>query len=148
MFAKYQIGGAVILLIGLTFAACSTDESEDTAVSGRWYTAKQVERGNVLFQMHCANCHGDRAQGLVDEWRKTDADGNYPPPPLNGSAHAWHHALSVLELTIAEGGVALGGVMPGFAGTLNAEEARSTIAYFQSQWSDDIYVRWQEIDAD
>lgn len=43
----------------------------------------------------------------------------------------------------AEGGISLGGVMPGFAETLRAQEVRATIAYFQSFWPDDIYARWQ-----
>lgn len=135
----------VAFLLLAVVASCGDPAPAES--TGRWYTAEQVEQGGVVFQTHCASCHGANAEGTT-EWRKTDANGNYPPPPLNGTAHTWHHALSILELTIAEGGVALGGVMPGFAGILDAEETRSVIAYFQNQWTDDIYARWQEIDAD
>jgi mono/diheme cytochrome c family protein len=137
---------AVTLLAMGVFVGCGNDTSRGTTVSGRWYTAEQLDRGRTLFQTQCASCHGEIAEG-TSEWRETGADGHYPPPPLNGSAHAWHHPLSVLEQTIAVGGVPLGGVMPGFSDTLNDDEARSTIAYFQSFWPDEIYVRWQEIDA-
>jgi mono/diheme cytochrome c family protein len=136
----------LLLLAALTLAACSVEESATAIVPGRWYTAEQIERGEALFQTHCASCHGERAQGLVEDWRKTDANGNYPPPPLNGTAHAWHHPMVVLEQTIAEGGVALGGVMPGFATTLSENDIKATVAYFQSAWSEEIYARWQEID--
>jgi mono/diheme cytochrome c family protein len=137
----------VTVLTVVVLAGCSPDDSVTPNVAGRWYTAEQVDQGQVLFATYCASCHGERAQGLAEDWKKTDAHGNYPPPPLNGSAHAWHHPLVVLESTIAAGGAPVGGVMPGFAGTLSAEEARATIAYFQSHWSDDIYVRWRDIDA-
>lgn len=136
---------AIISLGTVLLAACGADEATVSAQSGRWYTAEQAELGRSLFQTHCASCHGDRAQGLAEDWRKTDADGNYPAPPLNGSAHAWHHPMVVLEATIIDGGVPLGGVMPGFASTLSENEVRAVIAHFQSLWTDDIYARWQEI---
>lgn len=134
----------IVFVVATAIAGCS--DSTPPIDTGRWYTGAQVDQGRVVFQTHCASCHGTRAEGTT-EWRKTGADGNYPPPPLNGSAHAWHHPLSVLERTIAAGGVPLGGVMPGFAGILTAEEIRTSIAFFQSQWSDEIYARWRDIDA-
>lgn len=30
----------------------------------------QVESGNYLYYHHCMPCHGDRGQGLTDEWRE------------------------------------------------------------------------------
>lgn len=134
-----------VLVLLISNAGCGNPERPASIDSGRWYTAEQAEQGHALFQMHCASCHGDQAQGLADDWRKADAQGNYPPPPLNGSAHAWHHPLAVLETTIKEGGIPLGGVMPGFADRLSDHEMRLTIAYFQSHWSGEIYARWQEI---
>jgi len=112
----------------------------------RWYTPALVERGAILYSTHCMSCHGAQAEGTA-QWRTLDANGNYPPPPLNGSAHTWHHALVTLEETIAKGGLPNGGVMPGFAQVLSANDMRATIAYFQSKWSDKIYARWQKIDA-
>ena len=125
---------------------CSPDTPSEPTIPGRWYTAEQVNLGRELFVTHCAICHGENAEATPD-WRKTDAAGNYPPPPLNGSAHAWHHPLAVLERTIAEGGVPLGGVMPGFSPILDSDETRATIAYFQSFWPDEIYAIWLEINA-
>lgn len=54
--------------------------------------------------------------------------------------------MMILEKTIADSGVAQGGVMPGFSEALGADEARVTIVHFQSLWTDEIYARWQEID--
>ena len=137
----------VLLALSTSLLACQAPAEPEATVPGRWYTATQASNGEGLFLSHCASCHGNRAQGLAEDWRKTDAKGNYPPPPLNGSAHAWHHPLTVLERTIARGGAPVGGVMPGFDDTLSEEEIHAVIAHFQSLWSDDIYARWQQIDA-
>ena len=82
--------------------------STATAAEQRWFSDAQVEQGAKLFQQNCAACHGANAEA-TSSWKQTDADGNYPPPPLNGSAHAWHHPLSVLKQTIVDGGAKLGG---------------------------------------
>ena len=132
------------ILVGLS--ACTPEETAETPVEGRWYTHEKVSRGKPLFAQHCAACHGELGQGLVEDWRKTDADGNYPPPPLNGTAHTWHHPTEVLLRTIENGGVPLGGTMPAFGGVIDEQQALDIIAYFQSLWTDDIYGRWVEID--
>ncbi|MDJ0776997.1 MAG: thioredoxin fold domain-containing protein [Gammaproteobacteria bacterium] len=109
--------------------------------SERWYSDQQVRAGEPLYQRNCAVCHGVNGEATPD-WKTRDANGNYPPPPLNGSAHTWHHDMDVLRRTIREGGQQLGGVMPGFEGRLNGAQIDSIIAFFQSQWPDEIYARW------
>ncbi len=113
----------------------------------RWYTQEQVAQGREIFSRHCATCHGKNAEATPD-WRKTDAEGNYPPPPLNGTAHAWHHSLSVLRETIQQGGIPLGGVMPGFADKLSLEETDAVIAWFQSLWPDELYQAWYRMEKE
>ena len=107
----------------------------------RWYSDEQVTRGQPLFLQNCASCHGQNAESTPN-WKQTDANGNYPPPPLNGTAHTWHHDLDLLRRTIREGGAKIGGQMPGFENSLSAAEIDSIIAFFQSKWPDDIYQRW------
>ena len=107
----------------------------------RWYSDAQVRAGETLFRQNCAVCHGANGEATPD-WKQTDANGNYPPPPLNGTAHTWHHDLEELRRTIREGGQKLGGVMPAFADRLDAAQIDSIIAFFQSQWPDEIYSRW------
>lgn len=140
----YQNKIILVALFAGTVVACSSDSPSIDAAPGRWYAAEQVSQGKALFVEHCASCHGKNAESTT-EWRKIDANGNYPPPPLNGSAHAWHHPMAILEQTIATGGMPVGGVMPGFASTLSESEIRATIAYFQNFWPDEAYARWQEI---
>lgn len=133
-----KVTGSVLLFLFLS--ACSPS---DQAVD-RWYSTEQVAVGQKVFSQHCAACHGNLAQGLVTDWKTSLSDGSLPPPPLNGSAHTWHHDMSLLLQTIQKGGVLYDGKMPGFSGTLSESEQYAVIAWFQSLWSDEIYLLWQE----
>ena len=108
----------------------------------RWYTAEQVKNGSTIFFQNCAVCHGAKAQGLSADYRIPLADGSYPPPPLNGSAHAWHHPLNVLLDVIENGNAQRGGKMPSFKDRLSKEQRLEVIAYFQDFWGDNIYGNW------
>ena len=124
---------AVFLSLQLT--QCSPQKE------GRWYTPENVAQGKTVFQNNCAQCHGMNAEGNAD-WKTPLPDGSYPPPPLNGSAHAWHHSMSVIKRTIDYGGVPVGGTMPGFKDKLTDDEKNAAVAYFQSFWDDEKYRVW------
>ncbi|MBT8435362.1 MAG: cytochrome c [Gammaproteobacteria bacterium] len=117
--------------------------SFNVAATERWFNQDIVDYGDSLFQQNCAVCHGVNAEG-TKEWKKTDANGNYPPPPLDGSAHAWHHSIAQLARSIKEGGIKLGGVMPAFGDELSNQEVLALIAFFQSKWPDEVYNVWHE----
>ncbi|MCP4433357.1 MAG: cytochrome c [Gammaproteobacteria bacterium] len=127
-----------IIVLTSLYLMTTVSFAESTA---RWFTIDQVNQGGALFKQNCAVCHGQNAEATAD-WKTTDANGNYPPPPLNGTAHAWHHGLDLLKTTVREGGQKLGGVMPPFADKLSDNEMDMVIAYFQSKWADDIYQKW------
>ncbi|MFT4862798.1 MAG: mono/diheme cytochrome c family protein [Pseudohongiellaceae bacterium] len=141
-----------LLLLASAVISCRRleTESEKTmqTLPSRWYSAAQVAQGQQVFAANCASCHGEFAQGLVEDWKAKLADGAFPPPPLDGSAHAWHHPLSVLMGVINDGGVALGGNMPGFQSTLTEQEKLAVIAFFQNYWSDEIYSNWLKMGGD
>jgi thiol:disulfide interchange protein DsbC len=107
----------------------------------RWYSKEQVQQGQVLFQQNCASCHGEKGEA-TSNWKDTDANGNYPPPPINGTGHAWHHDLKLLKMTIKEGGKKLGGVMPPFRDKLSDDNINQVVAFFQSQWPDEVFQKW------
>lgn len=117
--------------------------SFNIAAAERWFNQDIVDYGGPLFQQNCAVCHGVNAEG-TKEWKKTDANGNYPPPPLDGSAHAWHHSIPQLARSIKEGGIKLGGVMPAFGDKLSDQDVLAVIAYFQSKWPDEVYKAWHD----
>jgi mono/diheme cytochrome c family protein len=104
-----------------------------------------LARGSELYQQHCASCHGTSAQGAPN-WQKSGPDGKYPPPPLDGSAHAWHHPMVALKQTIQEGTQRLGGAMPAWKGKLSEADTDALIAWFQSTWPDEIYATWADMD--
>jgi len=104
-----------------------------------------LEQGKVLFAKNCASCHGDRAQGTFN-WQKAGPDGKYPPPPLDGSAHAWHHPKAVLRDVIRNGTQRIGGNMPPWRDKLNDAEIDAIIVWFQSLWPDELYAAWADMD--
>jgi len=142
---KAATGALIVSIFVLLIAGCGEKQTEaENVVPGRWYTSLQVNIGSKVFKAHCATCHGRDAEGTTRDWKKTLPDGSYPPPPLNGTAHAWHHPMSLLRRTIDNGGMALGGSMPGFVDKLSDAEKDAAIAFFQSQWNDEIYKGWVE----
>ena len=134
-----------VLLAGCTSDDQSTGSSADApkieTVGSRWYTADGVSRGAPIFARLCADCHGKKAQGTFT-WRQRGADGKFPPPPLNGTAHAWHHPIRALGSQIKFGAPGGSGTMPGFAQTLSDQDVIDVIAWFQDKWSDEIYANW------
>jgi mono/diheme cytochrome c family protein len=142
----------VILLSAAVFSlflvACDSDKQATNKsgkkVEGRWYTTAQLIRGRQVFKDNCAVCHGDKGQGLVEDWKKPQADGKFPAPPLNGSAHAWHHSKELLLRTVNNGGIPLGGTMPAFNDQLSNDEKEAVLAHVMSLWPDKVYKAWRK----
>ncbi len=132
----------ILLFLVFPFLIISCGENNDEAkVDGRWYTQSQVNNGRVVFGKDCAACHGGNAQGTFS-WTRKSSNGSYPPPPLDGTAHTWHHSMKLLKRTINNGGIPLGGKMPAFKEKLSENEKNEVIAFFQSQWNKKIYDAW------
>lgn len=148
---KYPI--LIFIITGLV--GCSDQDSRDTrqqrAQAGqvsvmRNQDSLQIQRGQKLFSQNCAECHGANGQGAAN-WSQRDADGKYPAPPLNGTGHAWHHPKRALISTIKNGTVRIGGNMPAWKDSLSDADINDIIAWFQSQWPDELYVAWQRMDS-
>lgn len=104
--------------------------------------ANKVQLGKTTFDKHCLVCHGKAGGGIVKDWRKRQADGNFPAPPLNGTAHTWHHSPTQLLRTINDGGVQFGGQMLGFKNQLSEAEKQALLDYIYSLWSKDIQQKY------
>ena len=139
---RHRIRTGLISVCLLSLLACGQENSEPR-VAGRWYTQSQVDLGKTVYTAHCLVCHGTNAKSTPD-WRIKLSNGTYPPPPLNGTAHTWHHSLSALMRTIENGGVEFGGVMPGFKDDLSGKEILAVIAYVQQFWPEEIYEAWRQ----
>jgi len=129
------------VLVMLLFLTTIVSAESKKMNNDRWYTTNQVNKGQKLFIKNCSSCHGKQAEKTIN-WKKKLKDGSYPPPPLNGTAHAWHHPNSQLKRIIANGGKSYDGKMPAFKDILNKSDIETVMAYFQSFWKDDIYDLW------
>lgn len=109
----------------------------------RDFDEAQIIRGERIFQENCENCHGKNATGTTD-WRTPNADGKLPPPPLNGTAHAWHHSTAVLKKTILKGGPPEISTMPAWEGKLTEQQVDDVVVWIKSLWPDEVYTTWYQ----
>lgn len=126
----------LFIFMMLNLISCS-DDKKDSNKDKKTNIAK-------VFNDNCAECHGIKGAGLVKDWRKPLADGSYPPPPLNGTAHTWHHSPKSLLRTINEGGIKFGGKMPAFKNKLNDKEKLALIDYIYDLWPNNIKKIYDE----
>ena len=115
--------GSMVLLSGC-FHGNEAANNEETG----------AELGRTLFDKNCIGCHGVGGKGIADDWRKSGSDGKFPAPPLNGTAHAWHHPPKQLLQSINDGGTKIGGQMPAFRDEFNEDEKQALLDYIYSLW--------------
>ncbi len=99
-----------------------------------------------MYEKHCLACHGVAGKGQPGDWRLRKPNGLYPPPPLDDTAHAWHHPTAVLKQAIEAGSPPDMGDMPAWKGKLSDAQINDVIVYVKSLWSDEVYQRWLEIE--
>ena len=131
-FNKLILLSTLILLVG-----CSPEEKNKNSNS-------MASLGESVYEKNCIGCHGPNGQGLAEDWKVKDANGNYPPPPLNGTAHTWHHSPEQLLYTINKGGTEMGGQMPAFEKRLSKEEKQALIDYMYNLWPKEIQTRYDQ----
>lgn len=150
----------VLLAVGLGLSACGkpTEESADATASASpvaspkaampdtWLKPEQISRGRQVYEQHCLKCHGAEGRGQPGDWRQRLPNGLYPSPPLDDTAHAWHHPTAVLKQRILEGSPPDMGDMPPWQGKLTDAEIDDVVVYIKSLWSPQIYRQWLEIE--
>jgi mono/diheme cytochrome c family protein len=99
---------------------------------------RSVAEGRVVYETHCAVCHGAGLDGEAN-WEDRDTEGYLPAPPLDDTGHAWHHADVLLVGIVSDGPeVVVGGGyksrMPGFADRLSNDDILAVLAYMKSTW--------------
>lgn len=146
---QYKVLGlAVSIAIFLVIGGCDQKPKVMSSSTGlmpeRSYDAEQIAAGKEVFTKYCAVCHGNNAEGAAN-WHQRNPDGTFPPPPLNGTGHAWHHSTAVLYDVIANGSQPGQGNMPAWKDKLSQEEIEAVVAWFQSLWPDQVYAAWYEM---
>ena len=136
------------LVVGLGLSGCDSGEQAGGGNSplARKLDAAQVARGKAVYEKHCLECHGAGGRGQGGDWRIRDAQGYFPPPPLDDSAHAWHHPTAALLEVIRNGSPPGQGRMPAWKGKLSEQEMQDVVAYIKSLWPDDVYKLWSKME--
>ncbi len=98
----------------------------------------QEKRGATLYQEKCQSCHG--ISGVGETYTiESLTDRNYRiSPPLDESAHAWHHTDEALVKKILEGSSPPGRMPAWGTQGLTTEDATALVAYMKSLWSERI----------
>lgn len=135
-------------------APVATAPAAQSTVAGNWpppkivrqFDPNQVLRGKATYEQYCQSCHGPEGKGQAGDWRARGPDGKYPPPPLDDSAHAWHHPTQVLHQFIKHGSPGDTGNMPAWKDVLTEAQINDVIVFIKSLWSDDVYAVWHDIE--
>lgn len=135
---KRRAALAWVLLMGAVWPVSAQSLAPDRASTD----PRLVAVGKKLYRHNCAVCHGWNAEGTVADWATPGPDGKLPPPPLDGTAHAWHHPKSGLMLTIRQGTEFIGGNMPAWKDKLNDAQISAIVDYLISLWPEEIYQAW------
>ncbi len=94
----------------------------------------RVARGKVIYEARCAGCHGRDGVGENPANPVApDEQGRFPAPPLDGSAHAWHHTDEDLANFIADGSPR-NPRMKAWKTDLTREQIRDVVEYIKSLW--------------
>ncbi len=138
-----------LFLLGL--GGCGSGPGDDGLFSGlpveRINDSGVLAMGERLYRQHCASCHGDTAEG-DPHWRRVGEDGRFPPPPLDGSGHSWHHPSMVLKRVIHDGGPVGRSNMPPWGSKLSEQEIEAVIAWFQSLWPEQAFEAWVRMETE
>ncbi len=143
---KISTGTGLSLLLFFTApllvnAGTENNKEKKKTVIKRNVDPRVYSRGQKLYLENCAVCHGKFAEGDAN-WRRPGKDGKYPPPPLNGTAHTWHHSPKALITVIQNGTGNIGGNMPAWKDRLTVKQISDILVWITSQWSDEIYTVW------
>lgn len=133
---------AGVLAVALTVTLPMTYGQDAPGRNRATTDPRLVAAGAKLYRRNCAVCHGWNGEGTVANWSVPGADGKMPPPPLNGTAHTWHHPHSGLMLAIKQGTVRIGGNMPAWKNKLNDTQISAIIDYLISLWPEEVYQAW------
>ena len=104
---------------------------------------KIITMGRVVYQEHCAACHGDNLEGEPN-WQMPDEDGYLPAPPHDETGHTWHHPDEDLIGFTKYGLIAYANLtnhksnMPAYEGVLSDEEIIAVLSFIKSTWPDEV----------
>lgn len=108
---------AVAVVIGTIFVR------PGSANAGAQVDPAVLAAGATIYADTCASCHGAAGEGF--------AQPNVPAPPLDGSAHSWHHSDEQIVGLIRRGGTQ----MPAVGATWTETEVEAVLTHVKSRWA-------------
>lgn len=120
---------AIILI-----AALAVGYSILTKDGGPTSPSPQVVKGEKLYGTYCISCHGNKGVGENPKDIYATDEYGFVAPPLDESAHAWHHTDEGLVMMILDGSPR-NPRMRAWKGVLTEEDAAALVEYIKSLWS-------------
>jgi len=135
------IAAAMSIGVGAVVAADETGKPEPDDPAA-------VARGKVVYDQHCASCHGAHLEGQPN-WRHSLSNGKWPAPPHDATGHTWHHSDKVLFNVTKYGMRTIvpdrDTDMPGFENVLSDANIWAVLSYIESAWPPEIRARQQRM---
>ena len=122
--------------------AAAHHERKDTSIVLDYLEDSTVQLGSVLYDEHCASCHGQNLGGQPD-WHKRDQDGYLPAPPHDETGHTWHLTDKYLFEMTKYGLQAFVGDgyttrMPMYKDILSDSEIIAVLSFIKSRWPEEV----------
>ena len=148
---KLQILASLLAGLALTgcdeaLASAAGEARAEETLLDRELDPAQVLRAKALYEQYCLERDDVVGKGQPGDRGIGDAGGHFPPPPMEDSAHPWHHPTAVLLEMIREGSLQGQGKMPAWKGKLSEKDQQDVVAYIKSLWSDPVYQLWAKIE--
>ena len=111
-----------------------------------------LQRGEQLYRVHCASCHGENLQGQPN-WRERGTDGRLPAPPHDDSGHTWHHPDAQLFDITRRGMAAViqqpgyPSAMPAYQGVLSDADIVAVLSWIKAQWPPELRAHHDQVNA-
>lgn len=117
--------------LAMLSVACDSPNADPT-------NARQVAQGKILYESHCAACHGINLEGQPN-WRERLPNGRLPAPPHDASGHTWEHSdRALFEVTkfgfATKAGSRYQTDMRAFKDELSDGQIWAVISYIKSRW--------------
>lgn len=116
------------------------------AGSGDRTASGEIVRGQRIYMVNCAQCHGNRLEGQA-KWQTPYPNGRMPAPPHDGTGHTWHHSDDMLAGIVKKGmkpyvDAGYESDMPAFGSRLSDQDIRDVLSFIKTTWPEEA-MRWQ-----
>ena len=98
------------------------------------FTPASVAKGAAIFEESCQSCHGERGVGERPEDMYAKDEFGFVAPPLDDSAHGWHHSDQGIVKSILDGSER-NERMIAWRDMLSHTDAENLVAYIKSLWN-------------